>query len=181
MEYYRVIVNHYKEEIHDLKAQNVRFSTTLDEATKLTNKRHMNVNIHWNGKVRNLGMISVYGSCPAETAKELYDKRLEYFGLDSYDIVGSSTDGAAVMDKFGRLIPSIHVMCYAHAFHLAICDLLYAREVNPDEDMNENPIEEDVDDEDSEERERDDSEGQVPTSETEDSMDIDDSSGKEMQ
>ena len=54
-----------------LRAQNIRFSTTLDEATKITNKRHINVNIHWKGgNVRNLGMISVYGSCTADTTQE---------------------------------------------------------------------------------------------------------------
>ena len=127
MEYYKSIVSHYRDEIEKLKAQNIRFSTTLDEATKITN----NVNIHWKGgNVRNLGMISVYGSCTADTTQELYDKRLEKFGLNSNDIVGTSSDGAAVMEKFGKQIESLHIMCYAHAFHLSICDIIYSKEIN---------------------------------------------------
>ena len=40
------------------------------------------------------------------------------------------TDGASLMVKFGKETSPLHVICYAHAIHLAICDVLYKRQPN---------------------------------------------------
>lgn len=44
------------------------------------------------------------------------------------DIVAMITDGASLMVKFGKETSPLHVICYAHAIHLAICDVLYKRQ-----------------------------------------------------
>ena len=120
----------------------------------------MNVNVHTPGDlVKNLGMIPIFGSMPAESAVKLATKRLKDFGLDiEKDIVGSTADGASVMNKFGKLIPPIHVSCYVHAYHLAVVKFVYDKDsieyeeeetdadegadVDEDEDWNEEDEEE---------------------------------------
>ena len=40
------------------------------------------------------------------------------------------TDGASVMTKMGKLCKPIHQICFAHAIHLAVCDVLYDPKTN---------------------------------------------------
>ena len=58
--------------------------------------RFMNVNVHTPGcKTKNLGMIPIFGSMPAEIAEKLATSRLKEFDLDiEKDVVGATTDGA---------------------------------------------------------------------------------------
>ena len=44
------------------------------------------------------------------------------------DIVAAATDGASVMKSFGRIICCVHQLCFAHGYHLAVNDFLYARQ-----------------------------------------------------
>jgi hypothetical protein len=44
--------------------------------------------------------------------------------LDFSDIAGCTSDGAAAMKKFGKLIPIYHQLCYNHGIHLAVIDVL---------------------------------------------------------
>ena len=37
------------------------------------------------------------------------------------------TNGAAVIEKFGKSIPCEHQLYYAHGIHLAACDVLYGK------------------------------------------------------
>ena len=37
------------------------------------------------------------------------------------------TDGASVMEKFGKIINCDHLLCYAHVIHLSVCDVLYRK------------------------------------------------------
>ena len=65
---------------------------------------------------------------PAERLKEVVSKRLEDFGLDlKKDIISVVSDGAAVMRKFGRLLPCSQQLCLAHGLQLAISDVLYKK------------------------------------------------------
>ena len=60
-------------------------------------------------EVFSLGLIRVHGSMPAEKAVALVDERLEQFGLNRQkDIVATTTDGAAVMRKFGKIMQIKH-------------------------------------------------------------------------
>lgn len=58
---------------------------------------------------------------------ELMLQKPKDYGLSFTDIVAATTDGAAVMCKFGRLIcaTSLHQECYNHAIHLAVIDVLF--------------------------------------------------------
>ena len=55
-------------------------------------------------------------------------ERLHKFGLKMEDIVAATTNGASVMKSFGRMICCVHQLCFAHGYHLAVNDFLYARQ-----------------------------------------------------
>jgi hypothetical protein len=76
-----------------------------------------------------LGLIRIKQSCPAETIEALMLKKLEEFGLTFADIVAATTDGAAVMIKFGRLISStsFHIECFNHGLHLSVIDVFFKK------------------------------------------------------
>ena len=65
---------------------------------------------------------------PAEKAVELIDQRLKDFGIvRETDVIASTTDGASMMRKFGRLLGCEHQQCHAHGLHLAVVDTLYQK------------------------------------------------------
>ena len=102
-------------------------SVTLDEYTSIRSRRYMNVNLHYDPHPVNLGMVRIKGSIPAERVENLVKGRLHEFGLKMEDIVAATTDGASVMKSFGRMICFVHQLCFAHGYHLAVTDFLYAR------------------------------------------------------
>ena len=109
------------------KLNGLRFSVTTDEWTSNSGGRFGIVNVHKNGgKYVCIGTIRIYGTLDAKAAEQKLRKRLEQFGLSlEGDIVGTTTDGAAVMEKLGTLIPTIHQVCHSHGLHLAVCDVVY--------------------------------------------------------
>lgn len=125
--YQKKIVNYYILEFEKMKKQGDYFSLTLDEWTSSANRRYMNVNIHGlNGRVWNVGLIRILGSMPAEKGVSLLTQRLKIFNLNlDNDIVSVTTDGASVMKKMGSLIKCNQQLCFAHAIHLAVLDVLY--------------------------------------------------------
>ena len=54
-------------------------------------------------------------------------EKLAKFGvIPVVHVVASTTDGAKVMEKFGKIMkPVWHQLCYAHAIHLPVNDVLY--------------------------------------------------------
>ena len=88
----------------------------------------MNLNLHHDSDPVNLEMIRIKGSMPAERVENLVKERLHEFGLNMEDIVAATTDGASVMKSFGRMICCIHQLCFAHGYHVAVTDFLYARQ-----------------------------------------------------
>ena len=128
MQYFLEVKEIMRTRIKDCKQKGRRFSLTLDEWTSLKNTRSMNINVHMGAETINLGLVPIVGSCPAEKAKELVEERLkEYLLSVEKDIIAETTDGAAVMEKYGRMIDCLHQTCYAHAYHLSVCDVLYAK------------------------------------------------------
>ena len=93
----------------------------------MRNRRYMNINVQ--GGFCSLGMIRIQGSLNAAKAIKLIEERLQLFGLDlKKDVVATViTDGASLMVKFGKETCPEHVTRYAHAIHLAICDVLYKK------------------------------------------------------
>lgn len=54
------------DEFNGLKLKGCRASLTLDEWTSVSNRRFLNINVHYQKHVRSLGLIRVHGSLPAE-------------------------------------------------------------------------------------------------------------------
>ena len=115
-------------ELNAIKQKDGRFSITFDEATSMRNSQYMNINVHFQDGFRSLGLIRIQGSLNATKAIKLVEERLQLFGVDlNKDVVASVMDGASLMVKFGKDTCPEHVTCYAHAIHLAVCDVLYKK------------------------------------------------------
>lgn len=127
-----------------------RFSLSLDEWTSTKIKRYMCVNLHLNeSKVISLGMKRINGSMKAEDAVMIIQEKLSQFGLNLNEhIVGIVTDGAAVMEKTGRLSQVLHQTCHSHGIHLSVVDVLYKKKNNTgeqeDESVDDKAIHEDT-------------------------------------
>ena len=151
MEYYQEVEDKVRKRLKDCKLRGKRFALTCDEWTCLKNKRMMNINLHSGSEPINLGLVPIEGSCTAEKAVELVEERLNQFEISvKRDIVAGTTDGCSTMEKFGRLIDCMHMMCYAHAYHLSVCDVLYSSDASYEQ------YDEEEDDSDDEEDEEDD-------------------------
>lgn len=116
-------------ELDRIKKDGKCFSITLDEWTSKRNRRYLNINVHRNAEEFNLGLVPIVGSCDAKRILELVSTRLQIFNLDlTTNIIAATNDGAAVMKKFGQLSIIINQLCYSHAIHLAVTDVLYKNE-----------------------------------------------------
>jgi hypothetical protein len=54
-------------------------------------------------------------------------KNLSESGLKFKDIVALTHDGAAVMQKYGRLIPADSQLCFNDGIHLFVTDISYVK------------------------------------------------------
>ena len=63
-------------ELKDMKANNFRFSLTVDEYTLIKMRRYLNINIHTNGSLYNLALVRVVGSMPSEKAVQIVSEKL---------------------------------------------------------------------------------------------------------
>ena len=96
------------------------------EATKVK-RRYAAINIHMPDEDPiGLGMVRIRGSLDATAAVNIVCKKLTEFGVDmDKDVVATTTDGASVMVKFGKLLKRPHQQCHSHGLHLAVIDVLY--------------------------------------------------------
>ena len=110
----------------NFKEDGTRFCLTLDEWTSSRNRCYLNVNVHANKKFWNLGLVRVEGRFPAEKCITALKTTLQDNSLNiDKDITSITTDGAAVMQKVGRLLPCNQQLCFAHVIHLAVINVLY--------------------------------------------------------
>ncbi|GFS89091.1 uncharacterized protein TNCV_1258471 [Trichonephila clavipes] len=78
--------------------------------------------------MNSLGMLRINGSFSAENCVKAVETKLQEFGIiTEKHIVACVTDGASMMVKFGSC--EYH-QCYAHAIHLAVCDVLYNKQID---------------------------------------------------
>lgn len=127
-------------EISDRKLNGKGFSITFDEWTSLRNRRYININLHSENCFWNLGLLRINGSLPAKKCVELLSDKLNHYGLSlEKNIICLINDGAAVMQKVGKLVPAAQQLCLAHAIQLAVVDVLYKK--SSTEDTNNNPNE----------------------------------------
>jgi hypothetical protein len=54
---------------------------------------------------------------------------LETFELKLEDVVATTNDGAAVMQTFVKVSPTIQLLCYSHALHLTVTKVFYLKEL----------------------------------------------------
>ncbi|GFU33513.1 BED-type domain-containing protein [Nephila pilipes] len=151
---YNVIKARVTNEISSKLNAGLRCSLTLDEFTSLKNRRYLNINVHFNeGEIFNLGMLRIRGSFSAENCVKAVETKLKEFGIiTEKHIVACVTDGASMMVKFGKIMSCENHLCYAHAIHLAVCDVLYNKQI----DLGENIVE--IEDKSHEEENNDESE-----------------------
>ena len=166
-----------KADLQERKKNGERFSMICDEWTSMRNKRYMGVELRLkNNKRCYLSLRRIVGKLPAPKVKEMLMKIASDFGLDfEKDIVGLTSDGAPLMVKSGRLLGSkkgrlIHQICQCHGLHLAICDVLYKKKSNQDDEDHDD---DDHDDENNDDNNLDASEA-TESNDNEDSSDDDD-------
>ncbi|KAF8778539.1 hypothetical protein HNY73_015253 [Argiope bruennichi] len=98
----------------------------FDEWTSKRNHRYLNINVHYLAEDFNLGLVPIVGTCDAQRTLELLSEKLQNFNLNlETDIVAATNDGAVVMKKIGKISPIINQLCFSHAIHLAVTDVLY--------------------------------------------------------
>lgn len=134
LKYGERVKNGMIEEILALQKQGKRFSLTSDEWTSSRTKRYLNINLHTKTDEEsppqfwNLGLARIQGSMPADVCQKLMEDKLGSFKLFlENDIVGSTTDGASVMVKLGKIIPAEYQLCFLHGIHLGVTDVLYKK------------------------------------------------------
>ena len=130
-----ILVNQFAEkvktelklEISQKKCQGLRFSFTVDEWTNsVRNRRFCCFNLHLpDGDFIRIGLKRIRGSMKAEGCLKLTEEILDFYDLMVKDSPASCTDGASLMEKYGRLLKIIHQMCHQHGIHLAVTDVLY--------------------------------------------------------
>jgi hypothetical protein len=120
------------QKIQRMKNKNQKFSQSIDEWTSFRNRRYLNVHLYYeDGDSDNLGLIRITGTATAEVLLGLLKKKLESYGLDMQrDIVVTTSDGASVMKKLGRLSAVNQQLCYNHGIHLAVVKVLYKKKNN---------------------------------------------------
>ncbi|GFX19513.1 BED-type domain-containing protein [Trichonephila clavipes] len=136
---YNVIKARVTNEISSKLNAGLCCSVTTDELTSLKNGRYLNINVHFNeGEIFNLGMLRISGSFSAENCVQAVETKLQEFGIiTEKHIVACVTDGASMMVKFGKIMSCEYHLCYAHAIHIAVCDVLYNKQI----DLVENTVE----------------------------------------
>lgn len=123
-EFYEYAKNETIKSIKHILMSNAKLGLTLDEWTSKGIKRYLNVNVHSKLIVINLGLIRIMGSCPAEKALQLLEALINKFELKFSDLIGGTTDAASVMVKLFKNLNIFHQLCYNHAIHLAVLDVL---------------------------------------------------------
>ena len=128
MEYAEEIKKDIAKQLQEELDKGGRFSVTIDEWTSLKIRRFCAVNVHLKGgRHHGIGMIRGKGKLDASALESMLKRKLVEFGISpTFHVVASTTDGATVMEAFGRLMfPTLHQLCYAHALHLAVTDVVY--------------------------------------------------------
>ena len=129
MKYGLHVTERIKHDIILKKSNGEKFSITSDEWTSMRNRRYLNLNVHGVGYFWNLGLVRIQGSFSAEKCIEKISSKLKDFELDlQSDIIAITTDGCSMMKKVGRLLPTIHQLCYTHGLQLVIHDIFYQKQ-----------------------------------------------------
>ncbi|GFS35145.1 uncharacterized protein NPIL_538571 [Nephila pilipes] len=76
-------------------------------------------------------MLRISGSFSAENCVKAVETKLKEFGIiTEKHIVACVTDGASMMVKFEKIMSCENHLCYAHAIHLTVCNVLYNKQID---------------------------------------------------
>lgn len=115
-------------ELSALKSNGHKASLSLDEWISVRNRRFLNVNVHAQKQVWNLGLIRVNENLPADECIEVIRKKLEVFGLClDKDIVCITTDGENIIGKVS-IKTMDQQLCLASAIQLGVTEVLYRKD-----------------------------------------------------
>lgn len=128
MSFYYEKKRELQNELKQMITDGCKFSITVDEWTDILMKRYLNITLHSVKNTYYLGLIQIIGSCNYEIILNVIKRQLQEFNINfDTDIVASTHDGAAVMVKYGATIEAFSQLCFNHAIHLAIIDVLYKK------------------------------------------------------
>lgn len=137
LDYTFYIKEEIRKDIAELRVK-YKLSLSLDEWSSVGNRRYLNINVHANGRVINLGLHRINGSAKTNKVLSLLIEVLDEYGLElKRDIISITTDAATVMTCLGRNVGTHHQLCYAHGLHLAVTDNLFKKKPR-------SPIEQDL-------------------------------------
>ena len=83
--------------------------------------------IHTKDIFINLGVERMCGSFNAAATLNLIIMKLKEYGLELSDIVCGTTDGAPIMEAVGKIAEWLYQLFMAHCLHLAVTDVIYAK------------------------------------------------------
>lgn len=117
-----------RDKLKTCKQTGKKFTVSFDEWSSGSNKHYMNINLHHEERIWNLGLVRIRNSMTAETCLKVLEDRLAEYGLSlDEDIVCFVTDGSSTMIKIGKLVSPKQQLCLAHGIQLAVIDVIYKR------------------------------------------------------
>ena len=69
------VVKTIRGELNAIKLRDGHFSIIFDESTFMRNRRYLNINVHFQGGFRSLGLVRIQGSLNAAKAIKLVEER----------------------------------------------------------------------------------------------------------
>ncbi len=130
--YYDDCCTQTKRKLQEIISDNNKVALTLDEWTSIKFRRYLNINVHFKEKCYNLGIFRIVGRADSDNIYRTTERALGQFDLVlTKDVFSITTDGASVMSAAFRNLEIVHQLCFNHAIHLAIVDVLYRRSPPP--------------------------------------------------
>lgn len=135
--YHSQVFEIFKDFVSESKKTGNKFTILIDEWTDVSLRRYLNIKLHNGKKCMQFCLAPIVGKCDAFKLKEIVKKKLDEIDLNlSKDIVASVQDGASVMKKYGRFMPFESQFCLNHCLNLAILDVFYVKNDQPDDEEN---------------------------------------------
>ena len=115
MEFYGEAESFIKQKMKSIETMK---SMTIDEWTRCSNKKYLNVNVHASNESYCLGLVNITEKATSENLLGILKAKLADLEIDIDEIIAITCDGASVMVKLGRISSKILQLCFAHGLHL---------------------------------------------------------------
>lgn len=123
--YFNEIKNEYISKLQQEKDRVGLFTLSFDEWSSLRNVRYMNLLVHTDIQLFDLGLIRIQGRTNATLSSEDIESRLEEFQLSLSQFTAMMSDGAPINGAISRVTGLDQQECLAHGIQLAINATLY--------------------------------------------------------